>query len=298
MNSSHVLFLSGFLGREILSRLSKTRLRPFIICRSPSSLRNKDGDYSKFSDIFQIWEISSHKFSSNIFPGFSGLSAAFTAGWPKDFFHGECIPGFPIYHAHPSLLPMYKGYGAVSEQFLRGVRFSGLSVYEENGIYDGGGIVFRENIPINLEDTPKTFLENCADACVRFIEKLSAGCSFKPSPQNPERGFYVPRVRNAQKIIDFNASAYAVYNFIRAYSFPYKGAGFYFKNCRFEAISASIEGWSGFEGEPGRILKVSQDGLLVACGEGCVLIKEISFEESKIDINKINTEMGDLLNGI
>ena len=48
----------------------------------------------------------------------------------------------------PSLLPKYRGYGAVSEQFIRGVVYSGVTIYEYNGVIDGGDIIYQQEIKV------------------------------------------------------------------------------------------------------------------------------------------------------
>lgn len=297
MNKSVLLFLSGFLGEEILRALSKTKCRPFVaVYPAGAQRRRAEFDFSKYASMFQIFTVTGDNFSR--LDGNDSLPAcdyALCVDWTKDFFHGSGELPFKVYHAHPSLLPLYRGYGALSEQFLRGVCVSGVSVYGENGIIDGGDIVFQEKISITLEDTPESFLETCAKLLAGFIERLEKGESFSATTQDASKSFYVARTRNNQKAVDFNAGAYSVHNFIRAYSFPYPGARFYYKGEEYKALTSSVESWSGFQAEPGQVLRVKPDGLEVACGEGSVVIKKISFNGVAVNIENYGFVEGELL---
>lgn len=298
MSKNIVLFVSGFLGEEVLRVLSKTRCRPFVAVYHTGAKRRKaEFDFSQFTNIFQIFTVTNDKFDQipcdKKFPQFD---YAIGIDWTKDFFSEVADDSdFKIYHAHPSLLPLYRGYGAVSEQFLRGVCISGISLYEDNGIIDGGEIVFSEKIRIELEDTPEFFLKNCALILADFIIRLEKGEEFPKSFQDPSKSFYVARTRNNQKFVDFNASAYCVHNFIRAYSFPYPGARFHYKGEEYKAFSSMVESWSGLQGDAGQVLRVTADGVEVACGEGSVLIKSISFNEAVIEIGDFGFDVGGFL---
>lgn len=297
VNKSVLLFLSGFFGEEILRVLSKTKCRPFVVVYPAGAQRRRaEFDFSKFSDIFQIFTVTGDNFArladNNPLPT---CDYALCVDWTKDFFYGSVHLPFKIYHAHPSLLPLYRGYGALSEQFLRGVCISGLSVYEDNGVIDGGDIVFQEKIKITLEDTPESFLKTCAQLLAGFIERLEKAEEFSATPQNAFKSFYVTRTRNNQKAVDFNASAFSVHNFIRAYSFPYPGARFYYKGEEYKALASSVESWSGFQAEAGEVLRAKSDGLEVACGDGSVVIRKISFNGKTVDIENYGFAKGDLL---
>lgn len=296
-NKRVVLLASSFFGETVLESLKNKGGRPFVGVYPVGAFRKKtDCNFQKYSNIFSFFEITSNKFSVTDCADFPQCDYVVTAGWTKDFFHEfENLTSFKIYHAHPSLLPLYRGYGAVSDQFLRDVCISGLSVYEENGIIDGGDIAYQEKIRITHEDTPADFLRNCAEILASFIKNLEEGKVFQNFPQSKISGFYIPRTRNNQKIIDFNASATSVYNFIRAYLFPYSNASFYFNGNKYEVSAAAIESWSGVEGQPSEVIDIDDNGAEIACGEGSIILKEIRINGLKIDIEKIGFNKRTLL---
>lgn len=296
-SKSIVLLASGFFGDVVLESLAAGGGRPFVASYPLGAFRKGTNfDSQQYSKIFSLFEITSNKFTVAGCPDFPQCDYVVTAGWTKDFFHGAAQPlPFKIYHAHPSLLPLYRGYGAVSDQFLRGVSVSGLSIYEENGSIDGGDIVYQEKIRITHEDTPADFLRNCGNILATFIKNLERGEVFHSFPQSKIGGFYIPRTRNNQKIIDFNAAALSVYNFIRAYSFPYSNASFYWNGEKYEVAAASVESWNGEQGQPSEIINIDDNWAEIACGEGSIIFKEINHNGIKVDLGQLGATKGMLL---
>lgn len=195
----------------------------------------------------------------------------------------------------PSLLPKYRGYGAVSEQFIRGVVYSGVTIYEYNGIIDGGDIIYQQEIKIENYFKVSDLMDRQAQVTAEFIASLYKGEQYSRIKQKEEYAFYLPKIRKNSKKIDFNADALSVYNFIRAYTFPFSGAVFYFKGEEYKITDASLESWSGIEGRPGEIVAVNDYGIVAACGEGSVLIKEVEYNGQIMKSLMINIYDGEIL---
>lgn len=289
-----MIFASGLMGELTLKKTAKAGKTPFVAAPLRNSLRKRDtGDIYSMSPQFQIYEIKGEYFEdvSDILPK---TDAVLCIDWKKDYFVNS-RPECPVYHAHPSLLPMYRGYGAISEQFARGAVYSGLTVYLDNGIIDAGDIVFQEKIRIEDYHIPADFMENCSQSISNFISKFYDGYEFSPVKQDESRGFYLPRIRKNRLIADFNLSAVSLYNFIRAYSFPFAGVAFFHNNKKYRITSASIESWSGREGSPGEVIKKNSYGLTVACGDGSLLIKEISCDDKLMKADMLPVYKDDII---
>lgn len=274
------------MGELTLKILEKHNCYPTVITSSPELMRRRNtGSLASLSHKFRIYESHESKFTA-LPPELSKIDCAVTIDWTKDYFKDRETP-FTVYHTHPSLLPLYRGYGAISRQFMGGVKISGLTAYINNSSIDAGDIVYSKKIRINYGDIPADFIKSCADACAEFILALANGTEFTPIPQSHEKAFYMARTRNSQKVIDFNASAISVYNFIMAYSYPFSGAVFYYKGLKYRAMIAAVEKWEGIYGEPGEIIDSSDYGLEIACGDGTVILKETS--------PAINAESGEII---
>ncbi len=286
-----LVFASGLMGELTLKLLASRGRFPEVASNPPESMRRRaTGKIFSLSDKFKIYETGGAKFS-HAEGSLPEADCAVTIDWAKDFFHG-CPAPYPVYHTHPSLLPLYRGYGAISEQFLRGVKISGLTAYLDGEGIDAGDIVFQEKIKISYGDIPADFIRACAASCARFIGMLEDGAEFEARPQNHEKGFYMARTRGRQTVIDFNASAGAVYNFITAYAYPFSGAVFYHGGAKCRATRCAVEKWAGEYGEPGMVTAKSDYGIEVACGEGTVVIGEI-YKNGLIKASRSDIEPGD-----
>lgn len=289
-----LILTNGYTGSRVLQKLKKLRLSPFIATSENTDLRKKaSGNILSFSKDFQIYEISGENYSisKDILPQ---ADIIICIDWKKDYFENN-MPDCPVYYMQPSLLPKYRGYGAVSEQFIRGVVYSGITIYEYNGIIDGGDIIFQQEIRIENHFKVSDLMDIQADLTADFIASLYKGAEYSRRKQQEEYAFYLPKIRKNSKKIDFNADALSVYNFIRAYTFPFSGAVFYFKGEEYKITDVSLESWSGIEGRPGEIVSVNDYGLVAACGEGSVLIKEIEYKGQIMKSLMMNIYDGDIL---
>lgn len=289
-----LIFTNGYIGEKLLFNLKKKKLTPFIAAAESDTLRKKNtGDISSFSNDFQIYEVNGEDYSKSkdILPN---ADLIICVDWKKDYFKDN-IPSCPVYYMQPSLLPKYRGYGAISEQFMRGVIYSGITIYEYNGMIDCGDIVFQKEIKIEDYYKVSDFMDILAEITAEFILKIYNGEKFNKVSQQETYAFYLPKIRKNSRKIDFNASAVSVYNFIRAYTYPFGYAVFYYKGEEYKIVDASLESWSGLEGRPGEIVAVNDYGITAACGEGSILIKEVEYNGNIMKSLMINIFDGEIL---
>lgn len=234
-----------------------------------------------YTPFFDIKEVSAKHFSeANDKLGISDDKIAIFVDWNKDFFDEK--PNFYPVFCQPALLPMYRGYGAITEQFLKGVAVSGITFYLPSQITDGGDILHQREITIDFEDYPEDFIQKICREIANTIksEDLSQR---SPTPQKDHFSFSLSRLRKRNAIIDFRADALSVYNHIRGFSRPFFGAFCYFENYEITVWRGRPEKWQGNYGKPGEILGVNDDGIEVACGSGTIVLTEI---EGFSDIKK------------
>ncbi|WP_022851559.1 methionyl-tRNA formyltransferase [Limisalsivibrio acetivorans] len=274
-----LLFTSNITGELLLEKLDSYSFYPDTVTYTPGARRTAlSRDFSPFAMKFPLIQISRNRYSEE--EGRIKADAdtvAVCIDWTKDFFHD--FPGYIIY-SHPSLLPMYRGYSAITEQFARGVVRSGASFYKAGEKIDGGDILRRENISIDFKDYPIDFLEKYAECAASFILDLADNGleQFTPEPQDETKAFYLARKRKKEAVIDFNRDAFSLYNHIRAFSRPFFGA--YFRSgCKeYTVWKASTEKWQGEYGEPGTVLSRDSAGIEIACGSGAIMLEEVECD--------------------
>ncbi|UOD34557.1 formyl transferase [Deferribacteraceae bacterium V6Fe1] len=271
---------------------------PSVITYKKDFLRTTlSRDFEKFESFFNITYLGSNNYSDNKEKlDRLHIEVALCVDWTKDFFQGQKTP-FKVLFTHPSLLPFYRGYGAITEQFLQGVVVSGLSVIQNSERVDGGDIIYQKEINIDFNDYPLDFISNYIKEIVSFTEMLTENnIDFDAKKQNENLGFYLVRKRNKNAIIDFGRDAFSIYNHIRGYSNPFFGAHFYYKNQKIKVFKSEIRAWQGNYGKPGQILNKEDDYIEVACGTGSIRLYSILSEtDESLNINNLFL-VNDILN--
>ena len=269
-----LLFAQGFFGEKVYEALKANNIYAELYTYAAASTRRKS-DKEHLRDGFPYRYIHERSFDASLIQ-VGEESLILCADWTKDFFHKNPPPCL-VYHIHPSLLPMYRGYGAVSEQFLKGVTLSGVTLYRDDGGIDTGPILFQEKLRIAFDDIPADFLTKAAACAGSWAARLVRGDI--PSEKTQEGfSFYSQRRRKPQTTLDLNVTALYAYNTIRAYSAPFSGALLMIGNKQYIIRRANCEKWTGVHGTPGEVISLSAYGAELACGEGSIIIRELEFE--------------------
>jgi methionyl-tRNA formyltransferase len=261
-----IFFLQGYFGERIADLIEP--LNPIVYTYSAVSARKYHKPFLREGYRY-IKETRYDKEKIRI----TKEDMVFCGGWTKDFFHHNPRE-FNVYQIHPSLLPMYRGIGAVSAQFEKGVAIGGISIYLDTDRVDAGEIAYQESVRIEHNDYPEDYLNSCAAAAQRGILKILKG-GFSLVKQNDALSTGAGRVRSRDTILDPNLTAISFYNSVRAYSRPYAGARLFLDGKFVTVWRCHIESWSGVCGKPGEIIGESDYGLEIACGEGSVILTEI-----------------------
>ncbi len=216
-------------------------------------------------------------------------------GWywiiPKEIL--EMVPaGFVGLHASP--LPRYRGFAPLVWSLINGEPEIGISFfYLEDGV-DSGDLLLQKNASIDPDTTISEALEIAEDLSLKgwseIYPLLLSGQSKRFKQANIKPNYGDKRIPE-DGIIDWNKSAKELHNFIRAQSSPYPGA-FTFSNGRKLYLwkSATLDEY--YSGSPGQVLKIQEDSVIVACGEGGIKLIQAQWDGDEIQkANQIlNTE--------
>src|SRR5205809_6898662 len=101
------------------------------------------------------------------------------------------------------------------------------------------------------------------------LDELEAGV-VKAIPQSAEGVTYAAKLDKREARVDWRKAAVAVNRQVRALN-PSPGADARVRGVELKIWRCAI---TGGRGNPGEIVKVSPDGLCVACGEGSLIISE------------------------
>ena len=183
---------------------------------------------------------------------------------------------------HASLLPRWRGAAPVQRALLAGDAETGISIMQMDAGLDTGPIISRSIVPIAPRDTAGSLSARLAaagaGAIVQTLAALRATSALPATPQEGADASYAPKVLRAEAEICWSDDAAAIDRKIRAFN-PAPGA---FARLRGETIKIwSAEAVAGSGGAAGTIVGTVADGLVVACGRGVLLVRELQRSGGK-----------------
>jgi methionyl-tRNA formyltransferase len=203
--------------------------------------------------------------------------AIFVVGWSQLVREAfiELAPG-AVFGMHPTLLPRHRGRAPIPWAILSGLARTGVTLFEiVDPTADSGAIVGRREVDIGPDETATSLFEKLARAHVdlirEYVPQLIAGTAPRIA-QDPKRASYWPKRVPTDGIIDWETRAPYLYDWVRAQTRPYPGAFTYLGERRVVVWRARpVEG----AGPAGTVLERRDEGPVVACGEGALLLEEV-----------------------
>jgi len=192
-----------------------------------------------------------------------------------DLFPLGCI------NIHASLLPRWRGAAPIQRAILAGDVQTGISIMRMEAGLDTGPVLYRREIPIESDETAASLHDKLALLGARSIVECLPALErndLSASPQ-PEAGVtYANKIQKSEAILDWSKPAESIDRQIRAFN-PSPVASTTLNGEVVRIWRARID--SGTEGDPGQVLDVSQDGILLGCGTGAVRLLELQKASSK-----------------
>ncbi|HEX3632254.1 MAG TPA: methionyl-tRNA formyltransferase [Casimicrobiaceae bacterium] len=186
--------------------------------------------------------------------------------WPR---HGAI-------NIHASLLPRWRGAAPIQRALLAGDKETGVSIMQMDAGLDTGPVISRTVVAIAPRDTAGTLTERLAaagaGAIVRTLVALAKDGALASQPQDASAATYAGKIERAEASIRWSDDAVAIDRVVRAFN-PAPGA---FATLHGETIKIWVaEPTSGSFGPAGGIVSADGNGLLVACGRGALLVREL-----------------------
>ena len=187
------------------------------------------------------------------------------------------IPPHGCINVHASILPKYRGAAPINWAVARGETMTGVTIMKMDVGMDTGPILLVRKMPIADEDTAQTIYEKLArlgaEALTDALLKLHEG-TLAETPQDDSLATYAPMLKKEHGRIDWSRPAVEVRNLIRGMA-PWPSAFTSHGGKVLKILSASVR---ERRGEPGEILEVGGDGIVVACGDAALALGTVQPE--------------------
>lgn len=194
--------------------------------------------------------------------------------------YGKILPkyvlDFPKYgciNVHGSLLPRWRGAAPIQWSIIAGDKTAGVTTMKMAEGLDTGDMLLKYETEIGQTETAGELFDrlalNGAELLHDTIEQID---SIVPEVQDESKANYAHMLDKQMAQIDWSKSNKEIDCLIRGLN-PWPIALTTLNGERLKVYSASLQNASGKAGE---VLKAdSKNGLLVACGEGAMLLNEI-----------------------
>lgn len=202
------------------------------------------------------------------------------------------IPRLGCINVHASILPKLRGAAPINYSIINGFEETGVTTMLMAEGLDTGDMLLKAEIEIEEGETAGELHDRLmtigADLLIETLRGLEEG-NIIPEKQIEELSSYAPMLKKDLGHINWDDESKNIFNLIRGVT-PWPGAYSYYNDKTIKIWRAELED-SNSSRAPGTILRVSKDGIKVACKNGAIIVKEIQEVGSK------RMEVSSYLNG-
>ncbi|SDW02227.1 methionyl-tRNA formyltransferase [Marininema mesophilum] len=201
------------------------------------------------------------------------VTAAYGQILPKSLLD---VPRLGCINVHASLLPKYRGGAPIHHALIAGEKETGITIMYMVEALDAGDILSQSSIPIEESDDVGTLHNKLsvlgAELLLETIPDLLKG-EIVARPQNTDEVTYSPNIRREDEEIHWQKSARQLTNQVRGLH-PWPVAFTFWEG-------KPLKIWRAHELDepvtqlPGTILRAGGDGIVVATGDGALVITEL-----------------------
>jgi methionyl-tRNA formyltransferase len=193
------------------------------------------------------------------------------------------LPPVGVLNVHASLLPRYRGAAPINWALIRGEKETGVTIQWVQYEVDSGPIFLQERVPISAADNFGTMSDRLAERgaalLVQSLDMLRRGEALK-LPQDEAAATQAPPISREMRRLHWELAAPEVAGWIRGLD-PRPGAYALWKGRVLKLFGAQIKKSEGNLADPGTVMKLTRQGLEIACGQGSITVAALQLAGHK-----------------
>jgi len=237
-------------------------------------LMNKNVNSDKFIKIIE-------KYNCDLF-----VSMSFDQIFKKKIIN---LSKYKIINCHAGKLPFYRGRNILNWALINDEKKFGITVHYVDEKIDNGDIILQRLFKITEKDNYKTLLEKANKECPVIL--YDAICKFKKGFVKGRKqssihplGFYCPKRKIGDEILNWNHSSRSIFNFIRAICKPGPMARAFINKKEMKINKAEyLKNASKYKSTVGTILGKGSNYFLVKTKDSFIKITDYKFDK-KINV--------------
>ena len=188
----------------------------------------------------------------------------------------------PVIGYHPAKLPQNRGRHPLIWALVLGLEKSASTFFFMDEGADSGDILSQKEFEIKYEDDAKSLYEKVTNIALKQIEEFILQLqnkTYRRIKQDHSKANYWRKRTFKDGIIDFRMNSYAIYNLVRGLTKPYIGASIIYNDMEIKIWKVKEEKYDLKNIEPGKILEIKNNTILVKCYNGAIRILEHEFQK-------------------
>lgn len=189
------------------------------------------------------------------------------------------LPKYGCINVHGSLLPRWRGAAPIQWAVIAGDKEAGVTTMQMSEGLDTGDMLLTYRTEIGEKETAGELFDRLALAGAELLgETIDRIDELQPVKQDEEQACYASMLDKKLAVIDWNRSAKEIDCLIRGLN-PWPVAQTLLHGETLKIFAATPVEGNGKAGEV--LLSDPKKGLVVACGEGALLIEELQAAKAK-----------------
>ncbi|MEC9408075.1 MAG: methionyl-tRNA formyltransferase [Pseudomonadota bacterium] len=189
------------------------------------------------------------------------------------------IPRLGCVNIHASLLPRWRGAAPIQRAILAGDSATGVSLMRMDTGLDTGPVLTTASLPLHGDETAQQVHDALSQLGAHALPDALTGLddgSLIAEAQPAEGSTYAPKLDKQEARIDWTQEAETIHRAIRAFN-PWPVAHSPLDGANTRIWSARLGPAKLHHGAPGEIIAATEEGLIVACGNGALTVTELQF---------------------